>query len=344
MTHFLDRLPFEWSAPGAHELQELLVSSYDEPKGVKAMARKAGIATGYVDWQQPVNGVWFDLIPAARNQGKLRALLSVIETGPDLAVAERLKELIGDRPVLEAPEADPPPGTWKDFSDPDPLERRIFSANTFQDVAFLRRGMEQATAVCRLLVTDDRGRRYYGTAFRVSPDLLLTNHHVLCGSGGARPERVEAWFGYEQDLDGRDLEHVTIACDPGSVVGDEADDWAVIKAAEPLPDEAAVIELPERATLDVGDRLYIVQHPNGGVKKLAARHNVVRYVDEKIVQYWTDTDRGSSGSPVFDERWRLVALHRRWTRIGPLSTQAEYRNEGVRIERVVAGMANAGLR
>ncbi|MFE8963401.1 trypsin-like peptidase domain-containing protein [Streptomyces iakyrus] len=343
MTHFLDRLPFEWSAPGAQELQELLVSVYDEPKAVKAMAGKAGIVTWDVDWRQPVYGVWFDLIPAARNQGKLRALLSAIESGPDLAVAERLKELIGDRPVLEAPAADPPPGTWKDFSDPDPLERRIFSSNTFQDVAFLRRGTEQATAVCRLLVTDDGGRRYHGTAFRVSHDLLLTNHHVLCGSG-TRPERVDAWFGYERDLNGRDLEHVSVACDPGSVVGDETDDWAVVKAVGPLPDDAVVIELPERATLDVGDRLYIIQHPNGGVKKLAARHNVVRYVDDEIVQYWTDTDRGSSGSPVFDERWRLVALHRRWTRIGPLSAQAEYRNEGVRIERVAAGMTNVGLR
>ncbi|MFI0968253.1 trypsin-like peptidase domain-containing protein [Streptomyces sp. NPDC021080] len=344
MTHFLDSLPFDWSDPGARELQGLLASFYDEPAAVKAMARQAGIATQYVPWQQPVYGVWFDLITVARNQGMLRALLAQILAGPDRAVAERLKELIGDRPVLEVPEPEPPPGAWKHFTDPDSLERQIFPDSTFQDVAFLRRGTEQATAVCRLRVTDSQGRRYHGTAFRVGTDLLMTSHHVLHGSDGDRMAQVEAWFGYEQDIDGRDLEHVTVVCDPASVTGDAEDDWAVIRVAEPMPEDAVVVPLPERVTVEAGDRVCIIQHPHGGVKKLAARHNVVRYADDQVVQYWTDTDRGSSGAPVFDERWRLVALHRCHTRAGKLSEQREYRNEGVRIERVVAGMANAGLR
>ncbi|MGW3630995.1 trypsin-like peptidase domain-containing protein [Streptomyces sp. NPDC005122] len=343
MTHFLDSLPFDWTAPGARELRDLLASVYDEPARVKAMARQAGIATEYVVWQGNSSGIWFDLITLARNQDRLRPLLAQIENGPDRAVADRLRELLSDHPVVEAPKPEPPPGAWKHFSDPDSLERQIFRASTFQDVAFLRRGMEKATAVCRLRVTDDAGRHCHGTAFRVGPELLLTNHHVVCGSAAGRTVAVEAWFGYEQDLDGRDLEHHTVACDPESIVGDADEDWAVIRVAEPMPDDAVVVELPERVTVDVGERLYIIQHPNGGVKKLAARHNVVRYVDEHVVQYWTDTENGSSGSPVFDERWRLVALHRNWTQTGLLS-EPEYRNEGLRIERVIAGMVAAGLR
>ncbi|MET7405705.1 trypsin-like peptidase domain-containing protein [Streptomyces parvulus] len=344
MTHFLDRAPFEWTAPGASELHDLLVSFYDEQVGVKNMARQAGVKTAYVNWQQPVHGIWFDLITVARNQGKLRDLLAVVEDGPDLAVAERLRELTADRPVVEAPEPEPAPGTWKNFTAPEALERQIFSTSTFQDVAFLRRGMERATSVCRLRVTVDGHHSHHGTAFRVGPDLLLTNHHVLTGGHGARVERIEAWFGYERDLEGRNLEHVSVVCDPDSVIGDATDDWAVVVATEPLPEEAEGVELSDGATVEEGDRVYIIQHPNGGVKKLAALHNLVRYVDDEVVQYWTDTDRGSSGSPVFDERWRVVALHRRVARIGLLSAAPEYRNEGIRIERVVAGMTRAGLR
>ena len=94
------------------------------------------------------------------------------------------------------------------------------------------------------------------------------------------------------------------------------------------------VALPDSTSVALDDRVYIIQHPHGEVKKLAARHNVVRHVDDVVIQYWTDTARGSSGSPVFDEHWRLVAVHRRWRRIGQLGGADEFRNEGVRIERV----------
>lgn len=297
MTHFLDRLPFDWDVPAARELRELLASCYDEPAEVKAMAREAGVVVSRVLWQQSVHGVWHDLITVARNQNKLRPLLALVEEGPDVAVAERLRELTGEHPVVESPQPATPPDTWADCTGPGSPERQLFPVSTFQDVAFLRRGTELATAVCRLLLVDSRGGRFHGTAFRIGLDLLLTNHHVLHAPTGARVERIEAWFGYEQDLDGRQLEHVTVVCDPASVVGDADNDWAVVRAAGPLPVEAATVSLTERPTVKVDDRVYIIQHPYGGVKKLAARHNIVRHVDDRIVQYWTDTEKGSSGSP-----------------------------------------------
>jgi trypsin-like peptidase/effector-associated domain 1 (EAD1)-containing protein len=343
MTHFVDSLPFSWEAPGAQELLELLVSVYDEQAPVKAMARQAGVVTGRVNWAQPMQGAWFELITAARNQDRLRALLEQVASGPDRAVADRVAELLAAEPVVEAPAAEPPAGTWKHFTEPDTRERQIFRTPTFQDVAFLRRGVEMASAVCRLLVAGADGGQYHGTAFRIGQDLLLTNHHVLVCGSGRPPSAVEAWFGYEQDLDGRELEHTTVVCDPVPLAGEAGPDWAVVRTAAPVPDGTAVVAVPGSAPVAAGDRVCIVQHPYGGVKKLAARHNVVRHVDEDVVQYWTDTDSGSSGAPVFDERWRLVALHRRWTRIGPLSRAGEFRNEGLRIGRVAEGLARAGL-
>lgn len=342
--HFLDRLPFDWSLPASRELRDLLSSVYFREEPVIALAQQAGIPPAWIGWGRPMAAVWHDLISTARNQDRLRALLDQIAAGPDAALSARLGELLRANPVVEAPEPPARPGAWRHFHDPDAAERRIFSTGSYLDVSFLRRGTELSTAVARLLVTFPDGRQYHGTAFRVGEDLLLTNHHVLFdGADDALPAAgAEAWFGYEHDLAGRPAAHVRVPCAMETVVGDPAHDWAVVRVAAPVPDGTAVVELPASSAVAPGDRVYIVQHPQGGVKKLAAHHNVVRHADDDVVQYWTDTDHGSSGSPVFDERWRLVALHHRWVRIGPLTEPPEYRNQGIRIERVTEGLRRAG--
>jgi V8-like Glu-specific endopeptidase len=54
----------------------------------------------------------------------------------------------------------------------------------------------------------------------------------------------------------------------------------------------------------------IVQHPRGDPKRVALRNNLVSGADETSIRYFTDTDVGSSGSPVCDDRWQVVAIHR----------------------------------
>ncbi|MEW2556153.1 trypsin-like peptidase domain-containing protein [Streptomyces zhihengii] len=343
-VHFLDRVPFDWSLPASRELRDLLCSVHYREGPVIALAQQAGISPATVHWGQPMAAVWHDLITTARNQDKLRALLDQVVHGPDTALAGRVGELLRAEPVVQAPAPPADPGTWRHFHDPDAAERRIFRTGSYLDVSFLRRGMELSTAVARLLVAFPDGRQYHGTGFRIGEDLLLTNHHVLFDdSDPARPAaRAEAWFGYEADLGGRELAHVRVPCAVESAVGDPAHDWAVVRVAAPVPEGTAVVELPDTSTVAAGDRVYIVQHPQGGVKKLAAHHNVVRHADDEVVQYWTDTDHGSSGSPVFDERWRLVALHHRWVEIGPLTEPPEYRNQGIRIDRVTEGVRRTG--
>ena len=59
------------------------------------------------------------------------------------------------------------------------------------------------------------------------------------------------------------------------------------------------------------------------------------FVGEGRVQYLTDTLPGSSGSPVFDKDWRLVALHHSGGWITePGSKETFYRNEGIHVDRV----------
>jgi V8-like Glu-specific endopeptidase len=343
VVHFLDSLPFDWTAPAARELRDLLADTYFREQSVMQFAADAGVKMSTINWSQPTYLIWHELLEKSRNQGKLRTLMGVISNSADGAVALRLREITVGDPVVAAPLADGHVDEWRGFADRAALERQIESMPALLDIAFLRRGVELAPAVARLLVTFPSGKKYFGTGFRITDDLLLTNHHVLydVNHGDAPATKIEVWFGYEKDFAGEYLAHDVVMGETGSICGSADHDWAVFRVASAIPD-TPVISLSGAAPVDVDDRVYIIQHPNGGAKQIAMIHNVVRHVDVNVVQYWADTQGGSSGSPVFNERWELVALHHRWV-TAKASGRTEYRNQGQRIERVATALRKAGV-
>jgi hypothetical protein len=56
-------------------------------------------------------------------------------------------------------------------------------------------------------------------------------------------------------------------------------------------------------------RVAIIQHPGGHDKKISMQNNLVAYADDKLVQYYTSTQAGSSGAPVLDDDFAVVAIH-----------------------------------
>jgi V8-like Glu-specific endopeptidase len=274
---------------------------------------------------------------------KNRRLLEVISSNGDAAVATRLQELMGPSPPAPSPMPAP---DWKARPMTVEQERQTASEPTLLDVTFLERGTELARGVVRLRVTMPDGKRYNGTGFLIAPDLVLTNHHVLFDEdhGGGQATRIEVWFGYERIFGGLLRDHISIDADPASIHGNEEHDWAVIRVkGTEVPPDALVIDVDNLGSVGVDDRVYIIQHPNGGPKQIGMIHNVVRFVDADVVQYLTDTEGGSSGSPVFDEEWQLVALHHQGREV-EVDGGIEIRNQGRQISRVVAGLSDAGLR
>ncbi len=62
-------------------------------------------------------------------------------------------------------------------------------------------------------------------------------------------------------------------------------------------------------------------------------------VFENRVRYTTDTEPGSSGSPVFNNRWDLIAIHHaagRWD----AGANAWVSNEGMRMDKIIADLRN----
>jgi V8-like Glu-specific endopeptidase len=340
VSTFLDVFPIQWTDPRIRELYGGLTGSLYRQSDIEEIVVGAGVPPANLAWEKPARNLWFDAMNEAAGHQRLRQLVEqAIERYP--ALKARVEELLAAQPVVasavpanEPAALGPTDSRWKGFS-PDGRERQIVEDDeTLLDISFLERGLRKAGAVCRLTVRMATGA-YHGTAFRIGPSLLLTNHHVLYDwdDNEARALSVEAAFGYEIDLEGKLRTPTVVACDVATIRGERAHDFALISAAEPLPDSAPSLSLEPAKPVRVDDRVVIVQHPEGLPKKIALAHNLVRHVDDDVIQYWTDTEAGSSGSPVFDESWDLVALHHQWIE-SPADDGHAFRNQGRNIRRV----------
>lgn len=94
--------------------------------------------------------------------------------------------------------------------------------------------------------------------------------------------------------------------------------WILVSTLPPLPEPSDII--------------FIVQHPKGNPLKLAAGAVLRRNANDSRVRYDANTERGSSGSPCFDVKLNLIALHHAGDPdAGPL---AKY-NQGIPIATIL---------
>jgi V8-like Glu-specific endopeptidase len=93
------------------------------------------------------------------------------------------------------------------------------------------------------------------------------------------------------------------------------------------------LRLRASVSYPIGIRLNIIQHPQGRKKEVVVQQNELKDVHTNVIHYYSDTDYGSSGSPVFDNKWDLMALHH-------ARDSAESANEGIRIDKIVADLKN----
>ena len=72
------------------------------------------------------------------------------------------------------------------------------------------------------------------------------------------------------------------------------------------------------------------------LKKISMQNNFVAYADANLVQYTTSTLPGSSGSPVFDDEFTVVAIHHSGGMLVEPETQQRYlRNAGTSMMAVL---------
>lgn len=356
MPSILDDFPFPFSDPRAQELQLTLTQLYPSVPQAITVAQRAGIDITFINAQQAPALFWHDVLHQSAGAGLTRPLVEEVRTLLNDRAPSRpfLDALLADQPVATAAEPRRADGSAVFLAGDDTIHEP--EALLYRDdltlqigrvaalITALQRLLVLAPTVCRLVV-DFSGTVMYGTAFRVADDMLLTNWHVLNHlDTGARATAVSAEFGYEDDGHGGVLAPVVIPCDVKTVVADKTDDWGVIRASQPLRPEWPIVKLSEAVDPVVGGLAFIVQHPSGERKRLGYVRNQVSAFNDRVVHYLTDTERGSSGSPIFDIQGKLIGLHHAGgapqTVVGrsPMA-----KNEGIRISRVVAGLQAQGI-
>ncbi|WP_157431060.1 DNA/RNA non-specific endonuclease [Actinomadura macra] len=220
---------------------------------------------------------------------------------------------------------------------PDAPLERIINTVDYLGVRYLDAGVAAAHAVARVGIRDANGRPAgFGTGSLVSPVLLLTNHHVLPDAATARTSVVE--FDFQDGVDGRPLPTVVHPLDPDRFfLADAALDFALVAVGASDADLAAfgfnpLIEAAGKAI--VGEFVTIVQHPRGRKKQVALRENRIVDVPDGFLHYAADTEPGSSGSPVFNDQWEVVALHHASVPAPERDELGGFVNEGIRVSRI----------
>lgn len=210
---------------------------------------------------------------------------------------------------------------------------KIIGQSTLKNVAWLSKGIEMSKSVCRILLPTPRGTAT-GTGFLVANGLLYTNNHVLANAAEAGKATIQ--FNFEEDADGKPLLPVEFKLDPGAYFQtDKTLDFTVVKvdaASNPqFPlEDFGFLDIDPGAIPEKREHVTIIQHPSGGLKQIALTANQVVNVFDYRLQYTTDTMPGSSGSPVFNDKWQVVAIHHAG---GSMETNARgdtlFVNEGI---------------
>jgi len=187
------------------------------------------------------------------------------------------------------------------------LQEKIIGENTLRHIRVLEQALEAARAVVHLRVSGANQDQWFGTGFLIAPDLLMTNNHVIHNL--AEGIDAEYSFNYQLGREGKVLEIVLAhAAKNGLFHTEAALDYTVVQLANSPGDTFGYLRLASKVP-GKDDRVTIIQHPGGHLKKISMQNNFVSYSDNRTTQYTTTTLPGSSGSPVFNDDFEVIAIH-----------------------------------
>jgi endonuclease G len=242
---------------------------------------------------------------------------------------------------------------------PETKEKITGGHNDMVPWVFLDAGLRAGVSVAKLEVprfanqqphlTQGEQTLYLGTGWIIAPGMLITNHHVLNARNDGEADASEEDFElqaakacalFDFDARGAARKEVGVA---ELLANDKALDYALVRLNDatraPLRISSAAPNWKAGGEPVV---VNIIQHPNGDPKKYGIRNNLVTGLTDTDLRYFTDTDGGSSGSPVFNDNWEVVALHRGSAYVKDVSFQGRseaYVNLGTRIDAILADLA-----
>lgn len=324
------------------QLNDVLATLVYRQEGIAMIAQQSGISPSKINFSGNADEIWYDTINQALKRGKVDDLINAaIKQFPDdpYLLAAKLNAGVD---YSTQPDLDDKDG-WKEFNEIN-LEVLTTRKSTLLPISFLQTGIRKSMSVAKVEL-NARGSASTGTGFlfQIQGDpgtYFMTNHHVISDKKDAKNARVV--FNFELDEDGNTKASESFTIDRDGV-------WFTSPTSEL---DVTVFQLDKSAQLakygyldlipvDVPEFEFvnIIQHPGGMWKQISLYHNVVTSSTDRIVQYLTDTLKGSSGAPVFNSAWDVVAIHHsggnKKGNENLLPVGFKSRNEGIRINKII---------
>lgn len=285
---------------------DILLSLDEIEKAIKYMETKIAPITNELDRSIILNSGAYTALKNRENDGLITSenfqvekrrishrLLGIMNTVPDqLKIKQIMQEL--DSVYATNYEAT--------------LEKIQGENNNLMPVNWLQKAIQVSKGVCQVVMANgDKG-----TGWILEGGWLMTNHHVIPNKEKAKTAKIV--FDYEEDIYGANRKTSEFRLDHESAIFSNLFemDYAYIKVIDnpdtPLSNWGS-LTINTLQEPQVGHPVNIIQHPLGQKKQIALTENKILNVDGNKLFYQTDTERGSSGAPVFNIEWEVIALH-----------------------------------
>ena len=232
---------------------------------------------------------------------------------------------------------------------------RVFGADSYKTLKWYSDGLKRCTMVARIGRDATKG---FGSGFLVEGEklhaslagkiVLLTNAHVVSNEPARNNKSL---LPYEcvvilEAVD-RDMELFVESVVWSSDI--ETLDVSVLLFTDESHEK--IMSIKDNITLapvskylpacDSTQRVYIIGHPAGGTLQLSLQDNVLLAQKDPLLHYRTPTEGGSSGSPVFNDKWDLIGLHHAGDEEMPMldnPNDTYEANEGIWIQSIIRKM------
>jgi len=313
------------SPPQREALRQALMSAFPTPTKLDMLLdeRLDTPLNHAATINQPYGDVVFEVIRWADSEGRLEALVSeAYQRNPSNPKFRQFMATYGidTKPVTQAFASTSPEFSWFGPNESRELQGFWRAEPEIWDMGFLKRGVDQVTAVCRIELSNGKA---IGTGFLIAPNYLLTNYHVLAPNLDSDPSSYLS----EMVLRFATLTNTAGQETCGSVRKLTANplrkfscthelDYALLELEADQSQSTDVVRLPMDLSggraIATNDSIHLLHHPSGQTLKasLGSRSGITGvYLAKGLVQYVSKTTQGSSGAPCFNEQWELVAIH-----------------------------------
>ncbi len=211
------------------------------------------------------------------------------------------------------------------------LEKTAGQFDNKVPIAWFERGQKVSRAVARIITPGG-----LGTGWLINGGLVITNNHVISSASEAENCRIQ--FNYENDVDGNPV--VAKAFDVEEMLATNADlDYTLLRPVGNPELEFGFFDISEATPPRPGDMNMqfpvVIQHPGGRKKEFSGFENELSHIKGPLAWYTSDTEPGSSGSPVLGGvDFRPFALHHAG---GPhlINGQSKILNEGILLSAII---------